>query len=83
MTNRRIARNMRKRRTNRRIPYSWSQPGAEERLLPDSVHNVALGLPVTDSHTHMLNLMLMMTLTMMGVMMILSKMITMVTMSVK
>ena len=69
MTNRRrIKKNRRKRiwgRPNRRIPYSWSQPEAEERLLPDTARNVALGIPVTDSHTHMLKLMLMMTLTMM------------------
>ena len=45
------------------------EPGAGERLLPDTAHNVASGLPLTDSHTHMLNLMLMMTLMMMVVMM--------------
>ena len=64
-------------------PYSWNRPGAEERLLADNASssssssnlladtacNVALGKNETNSHTHMLNLMLMMTLMMMVVMM--------------
>ena len=55
--------------------------GQRSAWLHDTAHNVASGCTVTDSHTHMLNLMLMMTLMMMVLMMVMNKMMVMTKMN--